>query len=845
MASDLNAEILSVVTLADFDRNSGNFLERFVFGHRVLLLLLGLIGTLFLGYHASNLRINADYEQMFPQSHPYMRNYLENRADLNGLGNTIRVVVENTSGDIFDPEYLEVLRKVTDEIMVTKGVNRAWVKSLWLPTVRWTDITADGFAGGSVMPDGFDGSPTSVDKLRLNVQRANLMGSLVSTDMKSSMIVVPLLDKDPDTGERLDYAELARLGETTIRTLQTDKVYIRAVGFSVIIGQLIAGLYQVMAFFAVAVAIAGIIIFTYSRCLRSTLLLLVVSVAGVVWLLGLISLLGLSLNPYSVLVPFLIFAIGISHGAQKMNGIAQDVARGMHPYVAARYTFRRLFLAGLTALLTNVFGFAVLMVVDIPVIREMAMITSIGVSVLILTKLVLIPVSLSYIGVSPEAAKRRLVLDQKREQGAKPTGLGVVVNFTRPGWAWPALAVALLLTVVSWSISRDLQVGDMDAGAPELRPDSLYNKDADFINRSFGLSSDQFAVIVKTPRNGGQRYETLIEMQRLAWELRQDPDVQAVQSIAEEVPYVNMGQFEGNPKWLTIPRNSNAGVAVYTVYATRGLDLMNVDYSVMPVIAYLTNHKAETLDRLLKVVEQFAATHNSDDIHFLPVAGSAGIEAVTNIVVRKAHVQMLLLLYASVIVLCFITFRSWRAVIVAIIPLLITAVIAEALMVKAGIGLKVATLPVHALGVGVGIDYALYLLSVQLVMQRRGASLAEAYGAAVGFTGRVVALIGVTMAAGVITWVWSPIKFQADMGILLAFMFLWNMIGALVLIPALSHLLLRNVGARPSPVGRTGAKRADPESGGNAPAASVANPVNPGGRPSLFLQHAPQKDLSS
>ena len=105
-----------------------------------------------------------------------------------------------------------------------------------------------------------------------------------------------------------------------------------------------------------------------------------------------------------------------------------------------------------------------------------------------------------------------------------------------------------------------------------------------------------------------------------------------------------------------------------------------------------------------------------------------------------------------------------------------------------------ATLPVHALGVGVGVDYALYLLSVQLSMQRRGATLAQAYGAAVGFTGRVVALIGVTMAAGVITWVWSPIKFQADMGILLAFMFLWNMVGALVLIPALSHVLLRQVG---------------------------------------------------
>ena len=115
-------------------------------------------------------------------------------------------------------------------------------------------------------------------------------------------------------------------------------------------------------------------------------------------------------------------------------------------------------------------------------------------------------------------------------------------------------------------------------------------------------------------------------------------------------------------------------------------------------------------------------------------------------------------------------------------------------MVQLGIGVKVATLPVIALGVGIGVDYALYLLSVQLTYQRLGLTLGQAYRKAVAFTGKVVALIGVTLAAGVVTWTWSPIKFQADMGILLTFMFIWNMLGALILIPALSHFLLRNVG---------------------------------------------------
>ena len=220
-------------------------------------------------------------------------------------------------------------------------------------------------------------------------------------------------------------------------------------------------------------------------------------------------------------------------------------------------------------------------------------------------------------------------------------------------------------------------------------------------------------------------------------------------------------------------------------------ELFNTECSVMPVIAYLADHRAETLDRVVKASAAFADAHSNDDRKFLLAAGGAGIESATNIVVHKAWNQMLMMVYAAVIVLCFITFRSWRAVVVAVVPLVITSVLCEALMVCLGIGVKVATLPVIALGVGIGVDYALYLLSVQLARQRAGASLGQAYRDALQFTGKVVVLVGVTLAAGVLTWALSPIKFQADMGILLAFMFIWNMVGAVLLIPALSHFLLR------------------------------------------------------
>jgi hypothetical protein len=297
-------------------------------------------------------------------------------------------------------------------------------------------------------------------------------------------------------------------------------------------------------------------------------------------------------------------------------------------------------------------------------------------------------------------------------------------------------------------------------------------------------------VIVKTEKEGCLRYPTLVEADRLAWRLRQVDGVQAAVSLADAVRQITAGSFEGNPRWLTINRNQDVLNYAAQQASVNNPDLFNTACSVMPVIAYLSDHKAETLARVSAAAADFAAQHDAPDRRFLLAAGSAGIESATNVAVEQANRTMLLYVYAAVIALCFVTFRSWRAVVVAVVPLAITSILCEALMVALGIGVKVATLPVIALGVGIGVDYALYLLSVQLAQQRSGMPLAQAYSRAVQFTGKVVALVGVTLAAGVVTWAFSPIKFQADMGILLTFMFLWNMVGALVLIPALSHFLL-------------------------------------------------------
>ena len=812
--------------LEDFDKRSGGPFERLIFSHRKLVLISCLLMTVVMAYFATKLDVNASFERMMPVNNPYIENYLQYKSELPGLGNTIRVVVSNKEGDIYDADYLHTLEQVNDTLYLIPGIDRSWMRSLWMPIVRWREVTENGITGGAVMPSDYDGTQTSIQTLKRNVDRAGLKGRLVANDASSSMIVAPLLERHPDTGEPLDYNEFSQQLEDKIRSFESDKIGIHIVGFSKLVGDLIDGLEAVMLFFAVSVVIAALFVYLYTRCVRSTLLLVSIAVIGVIWLLGLMQILGYSLDPYSILVPFLIFAIGLSHGTQKMNGVLQDIGRGTHKYVAARYTFRRLFLTGLTALLTNIVGFAVLAIIDIPVIRDLAITTSLGVFLLIFTKLILIPVALSYIGVSKKAAL--IAIEKEKSDLQSGSWLGRLWagldQFTYRKLAIAAILGSLVITVVSSVIMMNLKIGDLDPGAPELRPDSRYNMDNAFINEHYGLSSDQFAVIMKTAPDGCRFYTPLKAMDRLAWELRQTKGVQTTDSLAERVRLMTSGMAEGSGKWLTISRDQAITNAAVDAAMISSPGVTNQNCSVTPLIAYLEDHKADTLTRVLTQVENFAEENNTraDAEHpaqFLLAAGNAGIEAATNIEVRKGIIIMYFAVYGATALLCLLTFRSFgraiRATIVAMVPLIMTTIICKALMVGLGIGLKVATLPVIAVGVGVGVDYALYLLGVQVAVQARGESLTVAYRRSLDFTGRVVALIGLTMAAGVVTWAWSPIKFQADMGILLTFMFLWNMIGALILIPALSHFLLND-----------STSRAEEGSAGNTPGEpeSVPNP---------------------
>ncbi|NLY12655.1 MAG: RND family transporter [Gammaproteobacteria bacterium] len=770
--------------------NPAAVLERLIFNNRPAVVLICVLISAFLFWNAAQVRPETSFEKMIPLKHPYIERMLEHRDDLANLGNSVRISVESVNGDIFNKDYMETLRQISDEAFYIPGVDRSGLRSLWSPNVRWTEVTEQGFAGGEVIPQTYDGSAESLDELRDNILKSGQVGRLVGNNFKSSIVEIPLLEAFPDPNDqskllKLDYQEFSHNLEQQIREkyqLQNPNVKIHIIGFAKKVGDLIDGLIGVALFFAVAIAITFVLLLWFTKCMKSTLAVLFSTLVAVGWQLGLLHLMGFGLDPYSMLVPFLVFAIGISHGVQKINGIAMASGTALDALTAARMAFRQLFVPGLVALSSDAVGFITLLLIDIGVIRELAIGASVGVAVIILTNLIFLPVLISYIGISKKAVQ------VSRDNAARDNPLWrLASNFANPKVAAISVVIAVCALLFGLWYGQNLKIGDLDQGAPELHADSRYNLDNDFVIRNYSTSSDVLVVMVKTPSEGCSSYNTLKAMDDLSWRMENTPGVQSVISMVTVSKQVIKGMNEGNLKWETLSRNQD----ILNNSISRADTLYNADCSLAPLLVFLEDHKAETLSTAVAAVEDFAAHNNTDEHEFILAAGNAGIEAATNDVISASETMMLIAVYSAVILMCLITFRSITATICIILPLVLTSVLGNALMAYMGIGVKVATLPVIALGVGIGVDYGIYIYSRLETFLRMGMPLQEAYYQTLKSTGKAVLFTGVCLAIGVATWIFSAIKFQADMGLMLTFMFLWNMFGAIWLLPALAHFLIK------------------------------------------------------
>nr|WP_236707527.1 MMPL family transporter [Pseudomonas sp. Leaf58] len=750
-------------------------------GRKGLLLLFVLL-TLGLGYSATHTQLDPGFNKQIPVRHDYMVNFLRFSQYFTGANRFLVSVRWKGEGDLYNPEFLDTLRKVTDDVFFISGVNRASVTSLFTANVRYIEITEAGFYGDVVVPPRFNGSAADLAQVRSNAAASGQVGRLLANDLKSAMVRADLQDIDPQTGKPVDYVEVAkRLEELRAKYASAD-IEISIVGFAKLVGDVVEGLNTVIGFFVIAFVITALLLWLYARSWRLTLVALVVALLPVVWLLGLLPLLGLGIDPMSILVPFLIFSIGVSHAVQMTNAWKQDVVAGASAQQAARSAFCKIFIPGSLALLMNALGFAVIMLIDIPIVHELGVTACIGVMLMIITNKLMLPIILSWLRLEPAALQQA----KAREAGRHRLWWRLSA-LAEPGPALAVFAVSLALLVAGAWKARDLAVGDIGAGAPELRSDSRYNQDNARIIGSYSIGLDVLSVFVEVNgiEEGCLSPEVMRAVEAFDFRMRAVSGVQSVQSVAGMGKRVIAGNNEGNPRWAAIPgsaRGLSQGARAYMPddgLVTEGCQQMQI-------LVFLADHEGATISHALGEARRIIADVRTPAVDFLLAGGNVGVMAASNEAVKRAEVTMLAALFGSVALFCWLTFMSLRAVLCILVPLAIVAILCNALMALLGIGLKVATLPVMALGVGVGVDYGIYLYERIQHEMAAGATLREAFYLAMCQRGTAAVFTALTMSIGVCTWAFAPLKFQADMGVLLSFMFLVNVLGAIFLLPALA-----------------------------------------------------------
>jgi len=759
------------------------FCERWVFKNRPMVIIVFLVMTVLMGVSASRLRIDAGFDKMLPMKHPYMKVFAKYRKDFGGA-NRILVALMTRQKDIFYPEFFNALEEATNDVFFIPGVDRSRVTSLFTPNVTYAEVVEDGFVGGNIVPADFTPTPEKLDQVRKNVLASQYMGRLVANDFSGAIISAELLEVNPSTGEKLDLVEISERLEQIRAKYSSDQISVHIIGFAKIIGDMAEGASRAVIFFGITLLITAVMVFLFTLSVRRTLLPLACSLIAVVWQLGLLPLLGYGIDPMGILVPFLVFAIAVSHGVQMVSANRAEIFAGATPLEAARLSFRRLLVPGIIALASDTIGFVTIHLIEIRIIQEMAAIAGLGVMIIILTNLVLLPVLLSYVGIS-DASLHRLLARSSRFQGLWQAVSAVATRRRAAG----VLAVAGVLFAFGIWKATDVRIGDLQQGVPELRPDSRYNVDTRLITERFAIGTDVITVYAEAGPDACIDYASMREIDDFSWHLANVEGVHSVMSLPDVAKVISSGWMQGSLEWRVLSRNRDMlREAVQYVPTTSGL--LNRDCSVMPVYIFTQDHKAETIARIVAAVKNYRDQAADGKVAFHLAGGNVGTMAATNEEVVAAQFPILFYVFGAVIILCLVTYRSVSATLCIVLPLGLVSLLGYALMAILDIGLKVNTLPVVALGVGVGVDYGIYIFSRLQEILQRGKPLQEAYRDTLVITGNGVVLTGVTLAIGVATWNFSPLKFQADMGILLTFLFLVNMLGAVLLLPALAAWLL-------------------------------------------------------
>jgi len=784
--------------------------------NRGKILIVFLLLTAFFGYGLFRLQIVANLAEMYPGLHPYIK--LHNKfVEQFGGANLMVIEMKVTEGDLFKPEHLVSLKKLTDDLQFHPYVRRALVNSIAQRKMK----VVRGYGGGTIdvsalMWPTIPEQRADIEAMRVNIYNNDLYdGVLVSKDGTATLIFAELKE------DVTDYSGFFRwLEGEVIPEIQKENpnVTIHMAGIPILFGWIDSYQHKIMYIIGGSILIMIFFLFLTFRNIRGTFVPVLLALVSAVWGLGFMGWLGFSLNPLYLVIPFFVMAICVSHAMQVIRRYLEGYEALGDNQAAVKVTIQDLFLPGLAAVITDAVGFLVLVACRIPVIMRLGIVTCFWVLTIVFIVTVFGPVLLSY-------------LPNPRQREMKTFGHGFLdkVNVRLAGWLMTkrggivVIGATVVVAVVSAYIaSTRLVVGDIYPGSPILWPESQYNQDVKEINARFdNAGTDTLNVVIDGDEGSMETpevYKVIEDYERFI-ERAMPREVGGTSSLVTVVKKLQLELHEGDPKWDCIPSSYREAGTIIKLYRSAGdpgdFDRYSDDWFHRGnILVFFKNHTGETVRKAIEKSREFIAQHfeeregpdigrlrdividesvkpfvKVDQVEFKLACGLIGVLYAINEEVKRSQIITLIAILTIIFLFVLFTFRSPVAGLILVASLVTANLVAFAYMAVKKIGIDINVLPVSAVGIGVGVDYGIYLLTRIRDEYEITGDLEQSIITGMGTSGRAILFTALILSLSVIIWYFSQLKFQAEMGLLLGFLLIFNMLGALLFVPAVVYAI--------------------------------------------------------
>lgn len=755
--------------------------EEWIFANPKIVLSLIFLATLVFAAALPKLRIYSDFSDLLPQEHSYIQTYNRIKENFGGA-NMIVMAIEVEQGTIFNNDTLKLVHEATQGVDNLPSVNHNLVSSLTHRTARKVFLSPEGsFVSQPYYDPAKNYSADELAQMQRDViANPNLFGLMVSPDFKAALIKAQLNESE------LDYVETFATLQKVRDTLARDGHKVHVTGNPVLTGWVYTYLDQIVQILAWTLALLATLLIVYFRRLYGIALPLLGIALSSIWGLGFMAMAGINLEPLSLPIPFLIAARATSHGVQLVVRYYEELAIVKNGKQAARNALDALFRPGSLAIIVDAVGIAVLVLGAAPFNYKLGLAAGFWGFSVIFTVHFMVPLALT---VLPQPK----TMENANEGVRNFLGNAMARTGGTDGGARAILFASLACVVVgSWYVAK-VQLGESEPGSPLLNRDHDYNVSTAAINTLFP-GSEELHIVARTEEKGGiKRPEVMHAIERFQAHMLSDPTLGGARALPGVVRVVNQLTHNDDPRWAQIPDNADeVGGLMFAYMASSPIpgalkEYINPDENEANMVFFYKDHQAETINRVVALAEEGKARIEAE-VPGLKIELGGGIIGVTAAANQALHTDHMIIIPAVMLLAFFLVmayYQSLHAGWLMVLPMLFATVMTYAYMGWADIGISVNTVPVIAVGVGVGIDYAVYFMDRIREEMAVTRNIHRAVVNAVATTGYAVSFTAATLIAGVVMWIFmSDLRFQSDAAVLLSFMLVVNALAAMLIVPA-------------------------------------------------------------